>query len=340
MQKYNNKSIVPSICGLSGHIIRSAPCTTEALTHFGKCISKVHDHGLNLPIFFTLFRNPTALMVRHLSEMRKRLSLPPLVPGFEPTPGAWGLHTPGYYILALHFRMIPLGFEPLSVMLNEPGHLVPRRATLAKFWTRAEQAAKDAAALAACRNETLLIYFATDDPEGLREEAVARLRAHGRVVFGLTEDEIGHNAPHWTPESQSSVDKKKSAVRATVGDAGGGADAKQCSSKRRRADATAAGGTPPTLADPARDAKATQRHADMAMVEWWALASAQWLVTEGTSSFAVTAGSWGLGPGGRMERMDSGPLATFRIHWERDDCPPAGAADPLQEEKCPNRKSR
>ena len=33
--------------------------------------------------------------------------------------GQYGLHTPGYYILALHFRRIPLGFEPLSASLND-----------------------------------------------------------------------------------------------------------------------------------------------------------------------------------------------------------------------------
>jgi hypothetical protein len=57
---------------------------------------------------------PPWTQVRILATMRRRLGLPALAPNTEPAPGAHGLRTPGYYIVALHFRRIPLGFEPLS----------------------------------------------------------------------------------------------------------------------------------------------------------------------------------------------------------------------------------
>lgn len=48
------------------------------------------------------------------------------------------------------------------------------------------------------RKEKLLIYFATDDVRGLRPEAIRHLSSFGRVVFGLTEDEVGHCIGwHW-----------------------------------------------------------------------------------------------------------------------------------------------
>ncbi len=50
-----------------------------------------------------------------LSVIRKRLNLPALAPGSEPAPGAYGLGTPGYYLIGLHFRAMPLGFEPYSI---------------------------------------------------------------------------------------------------------------------------------------------------------------------------------------------------------------------------------
>jgi hypothetical protein len=38
-----------------------------------------------------------------------------------------------------------------------------------------------------------------------------------------------------------------------------------------------------------------------------------------------------------MERAELHGRPAFRIDWRRDDCAAAGAADPAQAEKCPNR---
>jgi hypothetical protein len=67
--------------------------------------------------------------------------------------GLHGLRSPGYYILALHFRRIPLGFEPLSVMLNEKQHKEWRMNHLAGFWETGERFARKAAEIARCRNQ-------------------------------------------------------------------------------------------------------------------------------------------------------------------------------------------
>lgn len=109
-----------------------------------------------IPFFSMVFSNPSPLMVSTLSTIRRRVNLPELPAGYEPKPGiantfdhlAWyfrtsrmddwiyvkcdffitllwqivgiyGLHTPGYYIYALHIRRVPLGFEPHSTFFND-----------------------------------------------------------------------------------------------------------------------------------------------------------------------------------------------------------------------------
>jgi hypothetical protein len=67
-----------------------------------------------------------------------------------------------------------------------------------------------------------------------------------------------------------------------------------------------------------------------------ALRNPQWLLTEGSSSFAASASAWGLGPGARMERFDWGGQPVLRVDWGRDDCVSVGAANLAQAEKCPN----
>jgi hypothetical protein len=78
---------------------------------------------------------------------------------------------------------------------------------LAGFWRNAEAHAIRAKAIAACRNETLLIYLATDDAENQRSVAVEKLSAYGRVVYGLTEEEVGHPKPGWGGEYTARVDE-------------------------------------------------------------------------------------------------------------------------------------
>ena len=115
----------------------------------------------------------------------------------DPNPGACGLYIPGYYLVALHFRMIPLGFEPLSVMLNEGDS---RWGTSRRSGTRrGNSQAKD---IAACCNEALLIYFASDYPQNLRPQAMEKLDGIGRVVFGNNADEVGHMSQQWTDQTR------------------------------------------------------------------------------------------------------------------------------------------
>jgi hypothetical protein len=342
LDAYNNKIMQPNICGMDGKIIESGRCLTAALPTYGKCAEQIHDNTLNMPVYYAVFNKPTKLMVKHLNEVRDRLSLPHLEPGLEPNAGAWGLYTPGYYLFALHFRMIPLGFEPLSVMLNEGDQLRRKLEDLKEFWKTAKRLAKQAKDLAACRNETLLIYFASDDAENLRPVATKKLSKYGRVVFGLEEEDVGHMSPQWTSKSEREVDDKKAEVlekkrvaaeAARCEEAGG--DAEAC---KAAAAAKAAGGVQheTSVVNPRRSQQAVERHNDMSLVEWWILANAQWLVTTRYSSYPATAGAWGLGIGGRMERMEVHGRPVFRIDWTRDDCAPARSADPAQAAQCPN----
>jgi hypothetical protein len=64
------------------------------------------------------------------------------------------------------------------------------------FWETARANVAQAKALADCRGEKLIIYFATDD---VRLRAVARdtLKPWGKVVWGLKRSEIGHISPQW-----------------------------------------------------------------------------------------------------------------------------------------------
>ena len=101
---------------------------------------------------------------------------------------------------------------------------------------------------------------------------------------------------------------------------------------------------PPVNLRDYRHEEATRVHADMAMVEWFILAHAQWLQGHSGSSFAESAGALGLSPLGAMERMDIVHSAhhsatTFRrdMNSIADFCTPVGAADPAQAAKCPNK---
>jgi hypothetical protein len=84
-----------------------------------------------------------------------------------------------------------------------------------------------------------------------------------------------------------------------------------------------------------RTEEARRLHHDMGLVEWWIIANAHWLVVGRSSNFPVTAGMWGLGPGGRMERYDHGG-SLFRVDWQGGECKETGAFDSRQAERCPN----
>ena len=115
--KYDNRTLYQwfwAADGLQTVLQRGTPCLTAAMPMFAKCMKEVPEFSgmlLIMPILHTLFSQPNELMVEHLRTIRRRLNLPLLENGTEPVPGLWGLYTPGYYLLALHIRIIPLGFE-------------------------------------------------------------------------------------------------------------------------------------------------------------------------------------------------------------------------------------
>jgi hypothetical protein len=337
---YNDTALFVTIAGGSGMdmLITTGNCLSESMPMFGKCVTRFRGTLLNMPIYYHLFKKPTAKLQRYISEIRTRLSLPDLDIGIEPFPGAWGLYTPGYYILALHFRRVPLGFEPDAAVKNEPQHLVVRQRQLDDFWQRAQSAAHHAREISDCRGEQLLIYFASDDV-GLRPAAEERLRRHGRVVSGLAAEDVGHSsAPLWrpappppAPEPSCAADAALCAGAASGGETGADDRAGWEATERER-----------------RAAAQRERAADLSKVEWWVLANAQWLVmSPAFSTFSASAAAWGLGPGGRMERADpdTGPPA-FRADWMSDSdadvggggtgCTLVSAADARQRRVCPN----
>lgn len=69
---------------------------------------------LQVPFYYGLFARPSPVTVEALTKIRVRNGIPLLLAGVERHPGVWGLRTPGYYIVAFHFRAMPLGFEPMA----------------------------------------------------------------------------------------------------------------------------------------------------------------------------------------------------------------------------------
>ena len=307
LKSFNHQVINSGVCMMDGKLTKLGECVTEALPTFGKCLNRLSFPSDSSPVYYSVFRRPTPLMVRHLRAVRERLALPPLAPGLEPNPGQWGLYTPGYYLFALHFRMIPLGFEPLSVMLNEKEQLDYKLNDLKEFWATARRLAKQARALADCRNETLLIYFATDDVENLRARATKRLGRFGRVVFGLSEDEVGHSSPQWTSMSMRQVDERQAVV---LEEKAAAEKARKCTAeaamtgKCERPARPAGRESKVSVVRTARDAEATEKHRDMALLEWWILANAQ--VSARNAPQGLTTAAW---------------LASIRVHphasWPR-----------------------
>ena len=349
---FNNTVLQPAICGKDIRVIQLAKCISEALPVFGQCVKDMKskyfelDTIVNLPAFFAVFRTPTQLMAQYLREIRTRLSLPQLDANQEPSPGAWGLYTPGFYLLAFHYRNIPLGFEPLSVMLNEGHYLESKAADLRAFWSKAAAYAQQAQGIARCRSETLLIYFATDDAANLRPVAERVLGPFGRVLFGLDEGDVGHMRPQWSPDAERKVEDKTAEVlrRRAAGGASCAADAATVTDANggggELEGACAGGDAGIHVVSPPRSAEATLRHRDMSLAEWWVLGSAQWLATTRHSSFSNTAAWFGLGPAGRMERFELNARPVPRVDWSAAGppaCRTVGAADPEQARRCPNR---
>lgn len=346
---YTKQILVAGICGGERELITTGGCMQHVMPSFLQCMvsdgadrySYVAENMISVPFFHTLFTRPKPELHQFLQVVRARLELPSLEPGSEPVPGAWGLRTPNYYILALHFRRVPIGFEPLALELNEKRNLEYRLSTLKGFWDHAVKAANAAKKIAACRQQQLLIYFATDDVKNLRPEAQTRLSRYGRVVFGLTEDEVGHMSPQWTSNDFAKLAKVQESVSATWQ----GAQAEPSRPVEVEIDTYAHGKTllkiTEEIASPQRTKKAEIVHGNAAIAEWWILAHAHWLVGHSGTSFSETASGVGLGPRGVMERFDmvhgvGHVQSNIRRDWNGDACSIVGAADPVMAKQCPN----
>lgn len=105
------------------------PCIKAALPDFFRCIER-HDVLHLVPVYHGIFVRPSQLMANTIAAIRERHGLP-VVGLDEPYPGSWGLRAPGFYVLAFHFRAMPLGFEPLAS--KNPS----RFADLDDFWAAA-----------------------------------------------------------------------------------------------------------------------------------------------------------------------------------------------------------
>ena len=217
IQTYHDYTILQSgSCSPELSLILYGACTRKALPYYTKCFPKLLYNVAGIPFFYMLFKRPTALLVKNLSKIRQRLSLPQVNASMhgQPNPlssGLLGLRTPGYYIFALHIRGIPKGFEPLSFDIhNDHDSRRTRRKILRNFWLYAEQNAKHARSLASCRqNQNLLIYVATDDISTYRPMATKLLSQYGRVVWGLEADEVGHMTAQWTAADVAKYEEAK-----------------------------------------------------------------------------------------------------------------------------------
>jgi hypothetical protein len=218
------------------------------------------------------------------------------------------------------------------------------------FWLTAENNAARAKEIAECRGEQLLIYFASDDVR-LRKVARRRLSRWGKVVWGLRESDVGHASPQWRPVDEETIGK---AAQRFLDEPSVSASA---SPDAQRAEVEVSlSGAPATvevkrsndlIVQVKKDEEAVALHGEMAIVEWWILANAQWLQSHSGTSFSDSASGWGLGPLGGMERIDivHGPghvSVTHRRNWtegrDQDNtfCHEVGAADPDQARHCPN----
>jgi hypothetical protein len=188
---YEKKILSTGLCGGDSGFLKTGGCLDKLLPIFTHC-SHEDQVSMNIPFFYYLMRRPGPFIINTLQSIRIRIGLPPAGPDDHHI----GLRSEGYYILALHFRRIPIGFEPLALELNQGRQLEFRMAALEGFWDHAQKAANRAIDIAACRKQELLIYFASDDVD-LRSEAVSKLSSISRVVFCLHHDKIGHVSPGW-----------------------------------------------------------------------------------------------------------------------------------------------
>lgn len=328
---YKAQILKGGMCAGELQFVTTGDCVTKAFPLYGKCVSRMIYNVIGMPFFHSLFRRPSSKMVKALANIRTRLGLPMLANGTEPAPGAWGLRTPGYYIFAMHWRQVPLGFEPSAFEVQEWNKKQgDSKGTLLKSYLKvAKNFAQEAKELAECRGEKLLIYFATDDVMRLRPVITEQFSKYGEVIFGLTPDEVGHMiGGQWR---QSEIEKLEEAKKEVV---------------LAEAEVSAVDGAiiPKSgVVHVEKSPEAEEMYANMAMVEWWILANSHWLLSHIGTSYSETAATFGLGPRGVMERFDFAGGGDYtstehRIDWSGKNCKPMGAADKEQAKKCPNIK--
>lgn len=142
------------------------------------------------------------------------------------------------------------------------------QASVTDMWTAVEQLLPRAKQLAECRQQQLLIYFATDDAHNLQAEAQRKFGRYGRVVVGLLEHEVGHTSPQWTGRDKSveELTVEYDSVSAASASSSMGTGTSSSNSKATGL-VTNNEGVPLTLPKQ-RDADSLQKHADFALVEW------------------------------------------------------------------------
>lgn len=284
-------------------------CLRAALPRFFECVQNV-PLLKPVPFFAYVFNRPSPFLVDSLRKIRLRNGLRP--EDDSTTPGLTGLRSNGYYVLALHFRAMPIGFEPMATVIKS------RAAELESYWQRAESYAEKAASIAACRKLELLLYFATDDAANLRPHATARLARFGKVVFGLEEHEVGHIKANWG--QRDLVD----AVKAFE-DPSFAQDLGRSVNKGHL-----------KVVRPLVSETEVEHGANMALVEWWILAQSHWLFSSGGTYYSSTAAPLGLGPLGAMERYNSNDNnhAVWRRDWEGDACKEVRSANKNEDAAC------
>jgi len=346
--------MLSSMCGGSNLFVDKMDCLKWALPKFYDCLvappqQPGKERGLpmsighSVPAFYFSFRRPGPLLIKNIQLVRLRLGLPQLQEGMESAPGQWGIRTPGVYLLALHFRSIPVGFEPLGVDMQRGKQGRRRKELLHAFWVHAKKSAEHAKAIAACRGEELMIYLATDDPYNLRSVAEEKLGHIGRVVFGLDIDDVGHMTPYWNEKHHKNVQQvlRTGSLQGIRGDPSLAGDVnKELNVPQEQR--LSYKDFSLHLGD--RSEKAQERHGDWAITEWFLLSNAHWLIGHSGSAFAETAAILGLSPLGAMERFDmihelSYQATSYRNDWDGADlCRVVHAADPQWRETCPNIK--
>lgn len=63
----------------------------------------------------------------------------------------------------------------------------------------------------------MLTHLREDDVATLRPQALEKLGKIGRVVFGLTPEEVGHVSPQWTPRTEQEVQEKARELEKKLG---------------------------------------------------------------------------------------------------------------------------